>query len=48
LLLSSPRGKGRGTCIWKPLNFWEKIFDEKGKANEWMKLYDEISRKYLR
>lgn len=42
-----PGGKGKGTCIWEPLNFWEKIFDEKGKANELMKLYDEISKKYM-
>ncbi|HET9430113.1 MAG TPA: beta-galactosidase GalA [Chitinophagaceae bacterium] len=42
-----PGGKGKGTCIWEPLNTWEKIFDEKGKSNELLKLYDEISRKYM-
>ncbi|HWR33273.1 MAG TPA: beta-galactosidase GalA, partial [Chitinophagaceae bacterium] len=40
-------GKGKGTCIWEPLSTWEKVFDDKGKANELMKLYDEISKKYL-
>ena len=42
-----PGGKGKGTCIWEPLSTWEKVFDDKGKANELMKLYDEISKKYL-
>lgn len=37
----------RGTCIWEPLNFWEKIFDEKGNANELIKVYDDISKKYI-
>jgi beta-galactosidase len=38
----------RGTCIWEPLNFWEKVFDEQGHSNEWMKVYDTISKKYLK
>ena len=42
-----PGGKGKGTCIWEPLSTWEKVFDDKGKSNELMKLYDEISKKYL-
>lgn len=42
-----PNGKGKGTCIWEPLSTWDKIFDDKGKANELMKLYDEMSKKYL-
>lgn len=42
-----PNGKGKGTCIWEPLSTWEKVFDDKGKANELMMLYDEISKKYL-
>lgn len=40
-------GKGKGTCIWEPLSTWEKFFDEKGKSNDYLKLYDEISKKYL-
>lgn len=43
-----PGGRGKGTCIWEPLNTWEKIFDESGKSNELIELYDEISRKYLK
>ena len=42
------RGKGKGTCIWEPLNTWEKIFDNDGKANNLLKEYDEISKKYLK
>lgn len=41
-------GRGKGTCIWEPLSTWEKFFDDKGKANELLKLYDEISNKYLK
>ncbi|HEY6064318.1 MAG TPA: beta-galactosidase GalA [Chitinophagaceae bacterium] len=42
-----PGGKGKGTCIWEPLSTWAKVFDDKGKANDLIKLYDEISKKYL-
>ena len=42
-----PNGKGKGTCIWEPLSTWEKVFDDKGKANELIMLYDEMSKKYL-
>lgn len=41
-------GKGKGTCIWEPLSTWEKFFDDKGKANEFLKLYDEFSKKYMK
>ncbi len=40
-------GRGKGTCIWEPLSTWEKVFDNNGKANELIKVYDEISRRYL-
>lgn len=43
-----PNGKGKGTCIWEPLNYGEKIFDEKGNSNEYLKIYDEVSAKYLK
>jgi beta-galactosidase len=42
-----PNGKGKGTCIWEPLSTWAKVFDDKGKANELIKLYDDISKKYV-
>ncbi|MEO6491149.1 MAG: beta-galactosidase GalA [Ferruginibacter sp.] len=41
------KGRGKGSCIWEPLNTWEKFFDNDGKANEMLLMYDEISRKYL-
>ncbi len=42
-----PDGKGKGTCIWEPLSTWERIFDNDGKSNEMMKVYDELKNKYL-
>ncbi|MFZ4057557.1 MAG: beta-galactosidase GalA [Ferruginibacter sp.] len=42
-----PDGKGKGTCIWEPLSTWESIFDWKGNANQWLKLYDTLSKLYL-
>lgn len=39
-----PGGKGKGTCIWEPLNTWEKIFERDGKSNELISLFDEISK----
>lgn len=40
-------GKGKGTCIWEPLSTWEKIFDNNGKSNELMNLYDGFKTQYL-
>ncbi len=42
-----PNGKGKGTCIWEPLSTWEKFFDDDGKSNSLLPLYDEISNKFL-
>lgn len=47
LTFELPGGRGKGTCIWEPLSTWEKFFDNDGKSNDYLKLYDEISRKYL-
>ena len=43
-----PDNRGKGTMIWEPLNTWEKIFDEKGNANDLILVYDEISKKFLK
>jgi beta-galactosidase len=43
-----PNDKGKGTFIWEPLNTWEKVFDEKGISNDYMLMYDEISKKFLK
>jgi beta-galactosidase len=40
-------GRGKGTCIWEPLSTWEKVFDEKGKSNALLALYDEVSKQFL-
>ncbi len=42
-----PDGKGKGTCIWEPLSTWEKFFDNDGKSNQYLKMYDGISKQYL-
>ena len=47
LVFDLPGGKGKGACIWEPLNTWESVFDKEGKANHFMTLYDEISKKYI-
>jgi beta-galactosidase len=47
LAFELPKGRGKGSCIWEPLSTWEKIFDTDGKTNDFMKMYDEISKKYL-
>lgn len=43
-----PGGRGKGTCIWEPLSTWEKIFDEQGRANHWLGLYDTFQQQYLK
>ncbi|MBL7720696.1 MAG: glycosyl hydrolase 53 family protein [Chitinophagaceae bacterium] len=48
LAFEVPGGRGKGTCIWEPLSTWERFFDDKGKSNDLLKLYDEISNKYLK
>jgi beta-galactosidase len=35
-------GRGKGSCIWEPLNTWERFFDKDGKANELLRTYDEL------
>jgi beta-galactosidase len=47
IVFNLPGGRGKGTCIWEPLNTWEKVFDNKGNANELILLYDEFSKKFI-
>jgi hypothetical protein len=42
-----PDGKGKGTCIWEPLNTWESIFNQDGKSNQLLELYDIFNKKYI-
>ena len=48
LAFDVPNGRGKGTCIWEPLSTWESFFDKDGKANQYLYLYDEISKQYLK
>ncbi len=43
-----PNGRGKGTCIWEPLSTWEKFFDNDGKSNKYLLVYDELSRQFLK
>ncbi|MGZ4049739.1 MAG: glycoside hydrolase family 53 protein, partial [Bacteroidia bacterium] len=36
----------KGTFIWEPLSTWESIFDKDGKSNDFIKVYDAISKEY--
>ena len=47
IVFDIPGGRGKGTCIWEPLNTWEAIFDREGNANDFLKLYDQFKAKYL-
>ena len=47
MVFELPGGRGKGTCIWEPLNTWESIFDRDGKSNDYLKMYDEIKKKYM-
>ncbi|HRI24925.1 MAG TPA: beta-galactosidase GalA [Ferruginibacter sp.] len=40
--------RGKGSCIWEPLNTWERFFDRSGKANDYLLLYGELNKKYLK
>jgi beta-galactosidase len=47
IVFDLPNQKGKGTCIWEPLNTWEKIFDEKGNSNNLILIYDEIAKHFM-
>ncbi|MFM2358937.1 MAG: hypothetical protein RLY16_930, partial [Bacteroidota bacterium] len=48
LVFELPDNKGKGSFIWEPLSTWERIFDQNGKSNFYLNLYDEISKHYLK
>jgi beta-galactosidase len=41
-------GRGKGTCIWEPLNTWESIFDKTGNSNSYLMIYDSVSNRFVR
>lgn len=47
ITFSTANGRGKGTCIWEPLSTWEKVFDNDGKSNTLLTVYDELSRKFI-
>jgi beta-galactosidase len=47
IAFSIPDGRGKGTCIWEPLNTWERIFDKDGKANDLLPIYDEVKKEFF-
>ncbi len=48
IVFDLPNAKGKGTCIWEPLNTWEKFFNDDGKTNNLILMYDEISKQFLK
>jgi len=46
IVFELPNGKGKGSCIWEPLSTWESFFDRDGRSNDYLRMYDEISKKY--
>jgi beta-galactosidase len=48
LVFKLPENKGKGTFIWEPLNTWEAIFDQDGKSNAYILIYDALSKEYLK
>jgi beta-galactosidase len=47
IAFNAPGGKGKGTCIWEPLNTWEKIFETNGKANNFLVVYDDLNKRFI-
>ncbi len=48
MVFELPDSRGKGTCIWEPLNTWESLFDKEGKSNELIKKYDLYRDVYLK
>ena len=47
MVFTLPNGKGKGTCIWEPLNTWSRLFDREGNVLKEIAIYDEMSAKYI-
>jgi arabinogalactan endo-1,4-beta-galactosidase len=48
IIFGLPDGKGKGSCIWEPLNWRSGLFDRNGNVTPLMNLYDELSKTYLK
>jgi beta-galactosidase len=47
MVFTLPNGRGKGTCIWEPLNTWSRVFDREGNVTSDIQVYDEMNKKYL-
>ncbi|MBN2172885.1 MAG: glycosyl hydrolase 53 family protein [Bacteroidales bacterium] len=47
IVFSLPDDMGRGACIWEPLGWRSGMFDKNGEVNDLIKVYDDLSKKYL-
>jgi len=48
IAFTAPGKKAIGTFIWEPISSWEGIFDRDGKSNQYMNLYSEIAKEYVK
>ncbi len=48
IIFSLGDGKGKGACIWEPLNLRSGLFDREGETTSRMRIYDELNTKYLK
>lgn len=48
IVFSLPNNMGKGAAIWEPLNWRTDLFDRNGVVNDKIKVYDELSEKYLK
>jgi beta-galactosidase len=46
IIFNLPGNQGKGAFIWEPLSTWEAVFDENGKANSLLNVYDSIKKQY--
>jgi hypothetical protein len=48
IVFNLPKDLGEGTCIWEPLGtMFGGMFNEKGEVRDVIRIYDELSKKYL-
>jgi arabinogalactan endo-1,4-beta-galactosidase len=48
IAFSIANGRGKGSCIWEPLNTWEAVFEKNGQSNDYLLVYDEIAGKFIK
>jgi arabinogalactan endo-1,4-beta-galactosidase len=46
IVFNLPDNKGKGTCIWEPLNTWEFFVNKDGQTNDLINIYNEVAKKY--